>query len=295
MSSFMRLLGASRYVPTTIVSSAHEYDLFACERSAEVDGFSIRIMVHAKTTRAARAGAAELTSVLATAVQVLGALTSLRRSPRHITVHALCHPAKRCSDPTQPLGPEHINGGVQMQGPSGQPLIFVFRTEEMAKVAIHELVHALNVFPSTYPARLDAEVRPGSSGLALGEALVDALACYVDARLRSRDHRRFVENLAKLRRHVVAKAATVSAHLKRFPEERTHAFSYYVAKAALLVHGVPQLLALLASGSRSPKRDASCLRLVVDCTRAFLASARWHSKKPLVRTALRMTPIYARS
>ena len=293
MGSFMRLLGASRYVPAAIVSEAPLYDRFTSTRSTQTSGFRIDVVMHARTAAAARAGVVELTAVLASAVRVLGAMTSLRRSPRHITVHALRHPARRYLDPAEPLGPQHINGGVQMQGPSGEPLIFVFRTEEMAKVAIHELVHALNLFPATYPQRLDAEVRPGSSAaLALGEALVDALACHVDARLRSRDERRFAENLAQLRRHVVVKAAVVSAHLKRFPIERTHAFSYYVAKAALLVHGMPRLQALLASGPRSPQRDAACLRLVADCTRGFTASAHGPGRTPLARTSLRMTPRY---
>lgn len=155
----------------------------------------------------------------------------------HVTYCEACGerllPARRGAALTS----EHVNGGVSMGQSMG---VMVFRRQDAQKVLVHELIH---LFGMDEPLRgLDPNVEAGvvhdrkgfwswgphTFPIGLNEAYTDALACiiYCDG------------DLVRARRHAVLVAARVLAHFRwgALPFcESTHAFSYYVVKAALLV------------------------------------------------------------
>lgn len=135
------------------------------------------------------------------------------------------------------LSSEHVNGGMAMGPNMG---VLVFRREDAAKVLVHELLHLYGIDAPlrNIPSAIEACVvqpRPGMWGLVQGslpvglsEAYTDAIACMV-----------FCGNVQRATEHAVHTASKVLAHfrygLSPFVAE-THAFSYYVVKAAMLTN-----------------------------------------------------------
>lgn len=142
------------------------------------------------------------------------------------------------------LKPVHVNSGVTFFTPGLGPTIFIFRREEHLKVLTHELIHAFGADAFMHGSQdvdgLENEIahaiRLDTTKLGFGEAYVDALAIMAYALLAS-----FLTGadpaavIRDQRQHVVATAACLllSQGSARFAEQ-THAFAYYVCKAALL-------------------------------------------------------------
>jgi hypothetical protein len=145
------------------------------------------------------------------------------------------------------VGPEHVNGGLTASG-----RILVYRLEDAGKVLVHELVHLYGMDAALRDSNADAVeaalarkygvlIDPhGAGGLGLNECYTDLLACWLYARWCNTD-------LVLVRRRMDAVAVRLLLHRpsKRTPE-RTHAFSYYVCKAALWHR-------LCATGSKFPE------------------------------------------
>lgn len=179
--------------------------------------------------------ASTLVPVLLECVRVLEVLAKPR--PVHVTYCSAC-PARvappRAGDV---LSSEHINGGVCMGTEQG---VLVFRRQDAEKVLIHELLHLYGVDASlrTLSAAVEAHVvrpctglwghRNGSLPVHLSEAYTDAIACLV-----------FCGDSCRAQAVAVSRAARVLTHFNmgKVPfKEATHVFSYYIVKAALLVH-----------------------------------------------------------
>lgn len=138
--------------------------------------------------------------------------------------------------------------------------VLVFRRQDAQKVLVHELLHLFEIdaLLRGLPRELEERVvrnRRGlwswrlpaeGSALALNEAYTDALACFI-----------FCDgDLARARAHAVSKAARVLAHFRwgALPfQETTHAFAYYVVKAAMLVSLDARALMRLMTGGASPE------------------------------------------
>ena len=144
----------------------------------------------------------------------------------------------------EPLAPVHVNGGVTYSGPKG-PQIAVFRKEDACKVMVHELLH-LYGFDAALLSRQHA-VEPAlmrrygivesvAGRFGLNECLTDLAACKLHAAWRS-------AKAVDVKFHLDAVAMRLLIHSQRLKglgkgwgggyRERTHAFCYYVCKAAL--------------------------------------------------------------
>lgn len=178
-----------------------------------------------------------LVPVLSECVRVLSSATHTA-IPVHVTYCNACGERLLPAVMGEAIGSEHVNGGISMDHNMG---VLVFRRQDARKVLIHELLH---LFKIDAPLRdlsvaLEARaIRPhrglwatrrGSIHIGLNEAYTDAIACVV-----------FCGDIERAKTHAVAAAVRVLAHFG-FGElpftESTHAFSYYVVKAAMLVNG----------------------------------------------------------
>lgn len=125
----------------------------------------------------------------------------------------------------QPLGAIHVNGGITMYPRwEGQPVrVLVWRREDAPKVLLHELLHVHGVGSTL------TDIQGQGSGWrpALAEAYVDALACFLWA--VSAEGPGIQAQAQAIRRG----AALVAAWPSRIDSEKTHAFAYYIVKAAL--------------------------------------------------------------
>lgn len=171
-------------------------------------------------------------------------LMCLRRFGRgrkevHVTYCDACGDRVLPAKHGTPLASEHVNGGVTMDRDMG---VLVFRRQDAQKVLVHELMHLFGMdesirgLDSTLEKRVVRD-RPGLWSwrgsknpvpIALSEAYTDAIACiiYCDG------------DLVRARQHAVSTASKVLEHFGwgTLPfSETTHAFSYYVVKAAMLV------------------------------------------------------------
>lgn len=160
-----------------------------------------------------------------------------------------------------PIEPEHINGGVTWKQ---HGLVFVYRREEWEKVLLHELFHfyEFDYHPSSMriastsailskSLAMDNNIYTRSGAVALNEAYAETLAtlfyvAYSILRRKGKDriqstrpYAAFLKSwrgaMATAQHHFHNQILKVLAHFKGGPwTETTHAFAYYVCKAALL-------------------------------------------------------------
>lgn len=178
----------------------------------------------------------------------------MERETVHVTYVACEHKRVLPQVAELPLGPVHVNGGVAFLR-DGR--VLVYRKEDACKVMMHELLH---MFGADAAIRGDSVVEQtlcqrfnvvSSIGMAMGEVFVDAIACYLhalwEAALRGLRAAQAGEYVGRQAKHVRLVAARVLRHFGRLPfgvrrnagagtaaiRENTHAFSYYVCKAAV--------------------------------------------------------------
>ena len=168
---------------------------------------------------------------------------------KEVRVTFVSHQAKRTLPPVgTPLAADHVNGGVTFMADEG---VLVYRMEDARKVLVHELLHLYgydsHIRGSTSVEKkvmdtFNIQLQPsGPKHLGLSECYIDAMACFLHAawvgRWKRRAHR------AALDKHIAMVATRVASHsgILSFPwpagsikfREATHAFSYYICKAAL--------------------------------------------------------------
>jgi hypothetical protein len=242
-------------------------------------------------------------------VAVVGALNDvgkmsgcLPNRPKEVRVTFVAHPAKRMLPPAgTPLAADHVNGGVTFMADEG---VLVYRTEDARKVLVHELLHLYNYDTSlrgniaveqTVVDTFNIQLLPGGpKHLGLSECYIDAMACFLQAAWAGRWTRR--AHRAALDRHISGVAARVAAHsgVFSFPwspasrrfREATHAFSYYVCKAALWGHLEAVVLGLPTDPPlRDPAAFAAC---VIAAVRAWRPTGATRSTASIT-ASLRMT------
>lgn len=166
-----------------------------------------------------------------------------------IRVTFVAHSAKRVLPRVgKPPSAENVNGGVTFMADEG---VLVYRTEDARKVLVHELLH-LHRYDAGLRGNRDVELdvmatfgialtEDGPRHLGLSECYVDAMACFLQAAWAGRWKRR--SHRAALDRHIATAAVRLANHghvalpwvAPVHPKytEATHAFSYYICKAAL--------------------------------------------------------------
>lgn len=225
---------------------------------------------------------ARFREVLSRAVGLLDAATcgaSGSMGPPQVVVVWIRCPQKRRFPPVrgQRLGVENVNGGVTTysNNPEERTVVFVTREEEAQRVLLHELLHLygvdraiststrMRVFEETLALRCG--IKSEGTRLGTGEAVVDALACWLHAcwhasrasRGEGTDTAKAAAHLAMTltQDHIQQTATRVLRHYGRASafadreggatiDEGTHVFSYYIIKAALwgAAGGLPRLL-----------------------------------------------------
>lgn len=147
------------------------------------------------------------------------------------------------------VGVGEVNSGYAWQAPGNQKhcTVVVYRREDLYKVMIHELVHCWELDFRTYDPRIDRfliarynlrltdpPLNPLNK-LALYEAFTEVLASYIHAVVYSLLNKKSLAKiLEKEKKHYVSVASKVSSYLATpGAQQGTHAFSYYVCKAAM--------------------------------------------------------------
>ena len=245
MPTFSHSLMDSRYIPQNIIQeefTKHCY-LYQTIRSTvpdvDISVYSIGKHLNHKTWL-----------LILAAVYVLNKTQNIRNSVSVILAYS---PHKKLLPAQQTLSRldvNNINSGVSTQHDS---TCIIYRKEEMHKVILHELMHLW---------QHDMHQHQGGN-LAIGELLhitpppllnegyIDALACIHLVAFRlffwsNKKHQHdtketfrnaFNTQLKTDTQHVINTAAKVIAfYNKREWIENTHAFSYYVVKALILMH-----------------------------------------------------------
>lgn len=202
-----------------------------------------------------------------------------------LDVTCICHPAKRTwpTNPGEPLASQHVNGGVTWFE-DGVARVVVYRSEEMIKVLMHELIHATGACHHCDDLNASFDDRISN----VSEAIVDAVACEVyTLYLQHMFPDRSVRN--EMGQHIQRQSSHVCWYFTHVnPEENTNAYAYYIIKAALFCDD-DGLLRLLLDATR--KRDIDHIREIV--LEAYRRGCRVVHPSPPSNQSLRMTPCFA--
>lgn len=114
-------------------------------------------------------------------------LLHLRNVPLNIKVYLTSHVKRMCDDGSHcVLHPIHVNSGVTTVYHNRSIQIVVFRYEEVIKVFIHEMIHALRVdmglksFDYNAEKPLMARFATGNEPLVINESFTDTWACLIN-------------------------------------------------------------------------------------------------------------------
>lgn len=152
---------------------------------------------------------------------------------------------------THPLGPTNINSGFKSSG-RGLDMIFIYRKEELTKVMLHELLHYYEA--DHYDTKLTKYKNIGKYRLisshhtCLNESYIEFLTTLMYTYLHLIENNRkltnfndlytaYVKSLSHRILYILRVAGTILSYYGAEPiHEESHLFSYYIAKAALLVN-----------------------------------------------------------
>ncbi len=193
--------------------------------------------------------------ILAFTVRVLTKLNA-KRSLR-VVLMPVRAPKRLPKKPGMVLGVNEVNSGYawKVPGRGEHCTIVVYRKEDLNKVLIHEMVHCWDLDFKRYDPRIDrfyatqynlrlhekAVVHPFNK-LALNEAFTEVIACYLHAAVyvlftgssRTNKEAALSKALSREGRHYIDVASKVMAYLATpGATQGTHAFAYYVCKAAM--------------------------------------------------------------
>jgi hypothetical protein len=177
-------------------------------------------------------------------------------------VPSLLNYSKRLPRDTGLIQRTDINSGLCISRPAGGATIYIYRNQEIRKVLLHELLHAVGVHASSESSpdltryktsileRMSAKrawIRDLQPQVLLYEAVVEAIACVLEAGFRNLDapsdiaHSR---NLCAL----LLRWGDAQAARDRVSTNTTHAIEYILLKHVLYVEWLraPQAIALMA-------------------------------------------------
>jgi len=201
-------------------------------------------------------------------VVVLNRLRGVEMSPKRIEIILVLNPQEKRA----PLRrhkhycARHVNNGLTSFRDGASEYIYIYRSEDIYKVMLHELIHFYGLDFDT-PLALDGEafcVRDLSGKIDLNEAYTETLACYlwivmhvyieytpIDADTFSS---LLMKQVRKSRAFFCKTVASILSHsgttlrrgpvCERYLTQDTHVFSYFVCKTALFFR-LPQFLRLV--------------------------------------------------
>lgn len=193
-------------------------------------------------------------------VKVLQGLATVSPLRRHMHMHLIDTPVPKKYSKTSPqLTNKEVNSGVTIKHLDvNECYVYIYRREEMIKVLIHELIHALDIDHSSLNPHLETQLKQffgvANNSLFVNETFTDTLACYINTMIYSvfesmcieqstPIHRRFKHHLQNETKHILSQARRILDLYGSFNErgywepreqvhEKTHAVAYYVLKGA---------------------------------------------------------------
>lgn len=187
-------------------------------------------------------------------IMLIERLTSHRKNVRLVLLPTLFK-KEYDHNRAQVFNTSNVNTGVTVWQASGE-FIFVYRSEEMLKVILHELLHAYHFdyressnIACLYEENLKKKYKVQSKRLAMNEAFNDAvtLLLYLGVFIYNKQRasmatfetfkRAYQANYVHLSNYLARMSAKLHAysrkHFNGVLHESTHVFAYYHAKAAL--------------------------------------------------------------
>lgn len=182
---------------------------------------------------------------------------SNHKEPYKIIITVVLSPYKKIASPNKPLVTSYnVNSGLTIiDGHANKSEVFVFRREEVVKVLIHEIIHAM---------KLDAHFQgdtlsikrffglPATYSLNVNESFTETYACLLNVAiatlLSQSSYRDFQSNLLKEQQFILMQGSRV-AELLKIPidtngylqpnthyEETTNVIAYYILKAVVFAN-----------------------------------------------------------
>ena len=184
-----------------------------------------------------------------------------------------------CRGPVEaPLSSVDVNSGVTL-GSGDSAVVLIYRKQEAAKVAVHELLHAFGLDLARKGAqkwdragRTLAErwnVR-SSVPIRLNEAYTETVASFMHEAVVAGVGGIERQRLEEMRVHFLNQAEKIMCMMMMSGfRQATHAFEYYIVKAALFKNrSATEVMELLDA----TKKSTDMLRLLVDDADAYMAS-----------------------
>jgi hypothetical protein len=294
--------GAASFCGGQVRTCAKSWPLYATPLPAPLSAATLVVATRRPLRDLAFAGEELAPLLAATAALLQEASGGARRASDVATFVYVARGGRRAlpADPGEPIAAPHVNGGLTTRG--GWSLVFL--REDAAKVAVHELLHAMGCFddvlfgqPASLALAKHARVTSVGSPVStarslLSEAATETLATWLHAQwwlarrgLLQRRSAPAAAVEARLARHIDVVAGRVVRHCRRRGGslgtatwvEATNAYAYYVCKAAAW-RRLPQFLAgvsrwgLLSAASRGGSDDAAAAAAAADFAR-FLGQA----------------------
>lgn len=183
-------------------------------------------------------------------MKMLQGLTRICPLKRHLHMILMDTPFKK-RHTTHVLTPKEVNSGVTVKYMQTNACeVYVYRSEEMCKVLIHELIHTLDIDNHQLSRSLEVRMKRffgiRGSSLHINEAFTDAFACYLNALVYSvlQGGQRTRANIDRERNFILQQAHHVLSLYgewhngtwnprNKYIRERTHAIAYYILKGVL--------------------------------------------------------------
>jgi len=191
-------------------------------------------------------------------VKLLQGLATLCPLRRHMHLHLIDTPIpKRYTKSSPQLTNKEVNSGVTIKHlDSNECYVYIYRREEMIKVLIHELIHALDIDHNEFDKNLEHRLKEffgiTNASLYVNETFTDTLACYLNTMIYTvmesmyMGHQvplktRFQQHLNTESKHILSQARRILDFYGSFNSdgvwrsnsivyEKTHAIAYYVLK-----------------------------------------------------------------
>lgn len=195
-------------------------------------------------------------------VKLLQGLATLCPLRRHMHLHLIDTPVpKRYTKSSPQLTNKEVNSGVTIKNlDSNECYVYIYRREEMMKVLIHELIHALDIDHSDFDRELEHRLKEffgiTNASLYVNETFTDTLACYLNTMIYTVIEsmcmegniplkKRFQQHLHTETKYILSQARRILDLYGTFNtntnaiwlpnsivHEKTHAIAYYVLKGA---------------------------------------------------------------
>lgn len=162
------------------------------------------------------------------------------------------------------LGINNVNSGSCDIPYNKNGMIYIWRNEEMNKVLVHELIHALRIddhLDNNYLDPLISKKFNVHENINTSEAYTETMATFLDSIFKSQENgKNFKDILNKNQNHSIKQSNKVLniGYKNGEYKQKTSVLSYYVLKSGLLNYGLDRLL------SKSKMSNEEFYELILD-------------------------------